>query len=97
MYASISRQKKFRNGKESKLIHHHKPLPFVYWIIPVSEGGGFLLSEETKRNLALAAACTGGLAVLLAPASVITLGLGVALGYKGQDYIKEALKGGKGT
>lgn len=56
-----------------------------------------MLSEETKRNLALAAACTGGLAVLLAPASVITLALGVALGYKGQDYIKEALKGGNRT
>lgn len=97
MYASISKQKKFRNGKENKRFHHRKPLPFVYWIIPVLEGGGFLLSEETKRNLALAAACTGGMAVLLAPASVITLALGVALGYKGQNYIKEALKGGNGT
>lgn len=56
-----------------------------------------MLSEETKRNLVLAAACTGGVAVLLAPASVVTLALGVALGYKGQDYIKEALKGGKET
>lgn len=54
-----------------------------------------MLSEEIKRDLALAAACTGGVAILLAPASVVTLALGVALGYKGRDYIKEALKGGK--
>ncbi len=53
-----------------------------------------MLSEDTKRNLALAAACTGGMAVLLAPASVVTLALGVALGYKGQDYIKGLLEGG---
>ncbi len=53
-----------------------------------------MLSEDTKRNLALAAACTGGMAVLLAPASVVTLALGVALGYKGQDYIKDMLEGG---
>ncbi len=52
------------------------------------------LSEEARRNLILAGACTGGLAVLLAPASVVTLGLGVALGYKGQAYIKEVLEGG---
>lgn len=56
-----------------------------------------MLSEETKQNLALAAACTGGVAILLAPASVVTLALGIALGYKGQDYIKEVLKGGKKT
>lgn len=54
-----------------------------------------MLSEEWKRDLALAAACTGGLAVLLAPASVVTLGLGIALGYKGQDRIRELLKGGQ--
>ena len=53
------------------------------------------LSEETKRSLTVAAACTGGLAVLLAPASVVTLGLGIALGYKGQDRIRELLKGGQ--
>lgn len=53
-----------------------------------------MISEEMKRNLALAAACTGGIAILLAPASVVTLGLGVALGYKGQDYIKSLLEGG---
>ncbi len=53
-----------------------------------------MLSEEMRRNLGLAAACTGGLAVLLAPASVITLGLGLALGYKGQDYIRSFLEGG---
>lgn len=54
-----------------------------------------MLSEEMKRNLALAGACTGGMAILLAPASVITLALGVAAGYKGQHYIKELLKGGE--
>ncbi len=52
------------------------------------------LSEETKRSLLLAGACTGGLALLLAPASVVTLGLGVALGYKGPEYIKKVLEGG---
>ena len=36
-----------------------------------------MLSEEMKRDLALAAACTGGVAVLLAPASVVTLALGL--------------------
>lgn len=56
-----------------------------------------MLSEETKRNLVLAAACTGGVAILLAPASVITLALGTVLGYKGKDYIKKALKGGSET
>ena len=55
-----------------------------------------MLSDEMKRNLALAAACTGGMAVLLAPASVVTLGLGVAVGYKGQRYIKALLEGGEG-
>jgi len=53
-----------------------------------------LLSDELKRDLTLAAACTGGLAVLLAPASIVTLGLGVALGYKGQRYIRDLLEGG---
>jgi hypothetical protein len=53
-----------------------------------------LLSEEMKGHLTLAAACTGGMALLLAPASIVTLGLGVALGYKGQDYIKSLLEGG---
>lgn len=53
-----------------------------------------MLSEETKGHLALAAACTGGMALLLAPASVITLGLGAFLGYKGKDYIKDLLEGG---
>lgn len=53
-----------------------------------------MLSEEMKGHVALAVACTGGMALLLAPASVITLGLGVALGYKGKDYIKGVLEGG---
>ncbi len=48
-----------------------------------------------KRNLGLAAACTSGIAVLLYPASLITLGLGLALGYKGQDYIRDLLEGGE--
>ena len=54
-----------------------------------------MLSEEMKHNLDLAAACTGGIAVLLYPASLITLGLGLALGYKGQDYIRDLLEGGE--
>ena len=53
-----------------------------------------MLSDEMKRDLALAAACTGGIAILLAPASVVTLGLGVALGYQGKDYIKALMEGG---
>ena len=61
---------------------------------PDAEGGGILLSEEMKGYLALAAACTGGMAVLLAPTSIVTLGLGVALGYKGKDYIGNLLEGG---
>lgn len=53
-----------------------------------------MLSDEMKGYLTLAAACTGGMAVLLAPASIVTLGLGTILGYKGKDYIKELLEGG---
>lgn len=53
-----------------------------------------MLSEETKGHLALAAACTGGMALLLAPASIVTLGLGVAVGYKGREHIKALLEGG---
>lgn len=53
-----------------------------------------MLSEELKRDLGLAAACTGGVAVLLFPASLLTLGLGVALGYKGKEHIKNLLEGG---
>lgn len=52
------------------------------------------LSEETKRSLGIAAACTGGLAVLLAPASVITLAIGVAVGYGGKEYIGRLVEGG---
>lgn len=53
-----------------------------------------MLSDEMKRNLGLAAACTGGVAVLLYPASLVTLGLGIVAGYKGQDYIRRLLEGG---
>lgn len=55
------------------------------------------LSEETKRSLTLAAACTGGLAVLLAPGSVVTLAIGVAAGYGGKEYIGRLLEGGGRT
>ncbi len=61
---------------------------------PERKEAAFLLSDELKRDLALAAACTGGIAILLAPASVVTLGLGVALGYTGKDRIKAVLEGG---
>ena len=59
---------------------HQGPPSFVYWDIQIRGRRFFMLSEEWKRDLALAAACTGGLAVLLAPASVVTLGLGIVLG-----------------
>ena len=52
------------------------------------------LTDEMKRNLGIAAACTGGVAMLLYPAALVTLSLGVALGYKGQHYIREILEGG---
>lgn len=73
---------------------HRKSSSFVYWGIQKRKEAAFLLSEEMKGHLALAAVCTGGMALLLAPASIVTLGLGVALGYKGQDYIKGLLEGG---
>lgn len=53
------------------------------------------LSEETRRNLKIAGACTAGVAVLLYPAALVTLGAGVALGYKGQDAIRDFLRGGE--
>ncbi|BDF70939.1 hypothetical protein CE91St41_18320 [Oscillospiraceae bacterium] len=43
----------------------------------------------TKKNLEVAAGCAGAVAVLLFPASLITLGIGAALGYKGRSWIKE--------
>lgn len=52
--------------------------------------------EDIRRDLTIAVLCTGGLALLLAPASVITLGLGVLVGYRGQHYIDTWLKEGKG-
>lgn len=52
------------------------------------------ISEETRRNLKIAGACTAGVAVLLYPAALVTLGLGLALGYKGQDAIRAFLEGG---
>ena len=54
-----------------------------------------MLSEEVRRNLGLAAACTGGVAVLLFPATVITLGVGVALGYQCRQGIQAVLEGRK--
>ena len=43
----------------------------------------------TKKNLEVAAGCAGAVAVLLFPASLITLGIGAVLGYKGRGWIKE--------
>ena len=43
----------------------------------------------TKRNLEVAAGCAGAAAVLLFPGSLITLGIGAALGYRGRDWIRE--------
>lgn len=48
-----------------------------------------LPSWLTKKNLEVAAGCAGAVAVLLFPASLITLGIGAALGYKGRSWIKE--------
>lgn len=76
---------------------HQRSSPFVYWGIQVGKEAAILfseLSEETRRSLTLAAACTGGLAVLLAPASVVTLAIGVAVGYGGKEYIGRLLEGG---
>jgi len=53
------------------------------------------LTEETKRNLKIAGACTAGVAVLLYPAALVTLGIGAALGYHGRDTIAAVLKGGE--
>lgn len=44
-----------------------------------------------KKNLGIAAACAGGVALLIYPASIITLGLGAALGYKGKDWLRRYL------
>lgn len=52
------------------------------------------LSEETTRSLGIAAACTGGLAVLLAPASVITLANSVSVVYGGKEYTGRQVEGG---
>lgn len=43
----------------------------------------------TKRNLELAAGCAGAVAVLLFPASLITLGLGAVLGYRGRNWLEQ--------
>lgn len=41
----------------------------------------------TGRNLAMAAGCAGAIAVVLFPASLVTLGLGAVLGYKGREWL----------
>ena len=46
----------------------------------------------TKQNLKLAAGAAGCTAVLLSPASLITLGLGAALGYMGRDCLDRLLE-----
>lgn len=42
-----------------------------------------------KRNLGLAAGAAGTLALLLFPGSVITLGIGAALGYRGREWMEQ--------
>lgn len=42
-----------------------------------------------KRTIGIAVVCAGGVALLLYPASMITLGLGTVLGYKGKDWLRE--------
>ena len=44
----------------------------------------------TGRNLAMAAGCAGAIAVVLFPASLVTLGLGAVLGYKGREWLDTA-------
>lgn len=44
-----------------------------------------------KKNLGVAALCAGGAALVLYPASMITLALGAILGYKGKDWLREFL------
>ena len=41
-----------------------------------------------KKTLYTAVLCLGGVAVLLHPASLFTLGLGAVLGCRGKDWIK---------
>lgn len=43
------------------------------------------------RNLALAAGCAGAVAAVLFPGSLLTLGLGGVLGYKGHDWLAARL------
>ena len=54
-----------------------------------------MLSEHTKRSLTIAAVCAGGAAVVLFPASLVTLGLGAVLGYRGRDVLSALLQGGE--
>ena len=42
-----------------------------------------------KQVLCLAAGCTAAIGVLLFPASLITLGAGVVLGYKGRGWLRQ--------
>lgn len=48
-----------------------------------------LLSERNKRNIGLATGAVGALALLLFPASIITLGIGAALGYRGRTWVEQ--------
>ena len=43
----------------------------------------------TGRNLKLAAGCAGAAALLFVPGTLLTLGLGAALGYQGRGWLEE--------
>ncbi|HJB57999.1 MAG TPA: hypothetical protein H9714_10675 [Candidatus Flavonifractor intestinipullorum] len=46
-------------------------------------------SERNKGYLTMAAGAAGALALLLFPASVLTLGVGAVLGYHGRAWVEE--------
>ena len=47
----------------------------------------------SKRTLYLAAGCAAAVGVLLFPASLITLGAGAVLGYKGSTWLRRVKEG----
>lgn len=42
-----------------------------------------------RQTLGWAAGAAGGLALMLFPGSVITLGIGIALGYRGRSWLEQ--------
>ena len=52
-----------------------------------------MIKLPEKRTLCLAAGCAAAVGVLLFPASLITLGAGAVLGYKGRDWLRQIREG----